>query len=133
MGYRIPNRMVFSIIDHVENLIDSQSFRSPLIVFSLNRNDLGTSRATKLVLWKNSNTRKSLHSSPSGVPVVSAVRAFFVHRSNADGTIDSFCRECLITVASSQWEVELDRAEKKHLCDPVRLEYVGGVLRPPQA
>jgi hypothetical protein len=56
----------------------------------------------------------------------------FVHRINADGSIDSFCRKCLITVASSQWEAELERAENKHGCDPLQLEYVSGILNPPQ-
>jgi hypothetical protein len=57
----------------------------------------------------------------------------FVHRSNADGTTDSFCRKCLITVASSPWEAELERAERKHQCDPIQLEYVQGILDRPQA
>ena len=56
----------------------------------------------------------------------------FVHRINKDGSIDSFCRKCLITVASSQWEAELERAESKHGCDPLQLEYVSGILNPPQ-
>jgi hypothetical protein len=56
----------------------------------------------------------------------------FVHRINADETIDSFCRKCLITVASSQWEAELERAEGRHECDPVQLEYVRGILGAPQ-
>jgi hypothetical protein len=55
----------------------------------------------------------------------------FVHRINADGSIDSFCRKCLITVASSPWEAELERAESKHGCDPLQLEYVAGILNPP--
>lgn len=64
---------------------------------------------------------------------MSVVFPLYVHRNNADGTMDSFCRKCMITVASSQWEVELDRAEKKHLCDPVQLEYVQRILNPPRA
>ena len=56
----------------------------------------------------------------------------FVHRINADGTIDSFCRKCLITVASSQWEAELGRAESNHGCDPLQLEYISGILNPPR-
>jgi hypothetical protein len=52
----------------------------------------------------------------------------FVHRANADGTIDSFCRKCFMTIASSQWEADLERAESSHQCDPIQLEYVHGVL-----
>jgi hypothetical protein len=52
----------------------------------------------------------------------------FVHRTNTDGTIDSFCRKCFMTIASSQWEAELERAESVHKCDPIQLEYVHGVL-----
>jgi hypothetical protein len=57
----------------------------------------------------------------------------FIHRINRDGNIDSFCRKCLITVASSQWEAELDSAETSHECDPIQLEYVQGVLNRPAA
>jgi hypothetical protein len=46
----------------------------------------------------------------------------FVHRETADGDFVSFCRECLATVATSQWEAVLDRAELAHICDPVELE-----------
>ena len=55
----------------------------------------------------------------------------FVHRTNTDGVIDSFCRKCLITVASSQWEAELERAEGTHHCDPIQLEYIQGALDRP--
>jgi hypothetical protein len=64
---------------------------------------------------------------------VSAPRPNFVHRHNVDGTTDSFCRKCFATVASSQWEVELDRAEQKHLCDPVQLEYMQRIFQALQA
>jgi hypothetical protein len=52
----------------------------------------------------------------------------FVHRDNTDGTIVSFCRECFITVASSQWEADLECAEQNHKCDPIQLEYLDGII-----
>jgi len=45
--------------------------------------------------------------------------------------IDSICRECLVTVASSMWETELERAENSHLCDPYRLEYLHQLANDP--
>ncbi len=52
----------------------------------------------------------------------------FVHRDNADGMIDSFCRKCFVTVASSQWEADLERAEINHKCDPILLERLAEIL-----
>jgi hypothetical protein len=56
----------------------------------------------------------------------------FVHRTNADGIIVSFCRKCLMTIASSHWEAELERAESNHVCDPAQLDYVRRFLHLPQ-
>ena len=56
--------------------------------------------------------------------VVSSLQSAFVHRDNSDGTIDSICRHCLSTIATSMWEKELECAEYSHLCDPYRLEYL---------
>lgn len=53
-----------------------------------------------------------------------ADKPLFVHRDNADGTIASFCRGCFMTVASSRWEAELERAENNHKCDPIQVKYV---------
>lgn len=47
----------------------------------------------------------------------------FTHRPNADGTTDSICNKCFITVVTALGEGELDRAEKRHVCDPALLEY----------
>jgi hypothetical protein len=52
----------------------------------------------------------------------------FVHRPKADGTIVSFCRKCFQTVASSQWEADLERGEKNHKCDPAQLEHLAVIL-----
>lgn len=42
----------------------------------------------------------------------------FAHRTNRDGTIDSICKECFVTVATAMWESELDQPEHAHVCDP---------------
>jgi hypothetical protein len=44
--------------------------------------------------------------------------AAFVHRANRDGTTDSICRNCFVTVCTSAWETDLARAERDHVCDP---------------
>jgi hypothetical protein len=46
----------------------------------------------------------------------------FVHRLNDDGTIDSICRECFLTVATASSGYELEREEQKHRCDSRLLE-----------
>jgi hypothetical protein len=61
--------------------------------------------------------------------VVFPAQSPFVHRINADGTIHSFCRKCLYTVASSHREAELRRAEDEHKCDPLRLEYLDALSK----
>jgi len=47
----------------------------------------------------------------------------FVRRLNEDGTIDSVCSDCYITVATAHRELELWRAECDHVCNPTLLEY----------
>jgi len=44
-------------------------------------------------------------------------------RRNLDGTIDSICRKCFVTVATARREAGLHRAERSHTCDPNVLEY----------
>lgn len=39
------------------------------------------------------------------------------------GRLVSFCNQCFQTVATSYWEVELDREENKHICDLREREY----------
>lgn len=46
----------------------------------------------------------------------------FVHRLNDDGTIDSICRHCFITIATTVSESVLEREERKHICDCWLLE-----------
>lgn len=42
----------------------------------------------------------------------------FLHRANRDGTTDSVCKYCYVTVCTSTWETELASAERDHTCDP---------------
>lgn len=46
----------------------------------------------------------------------------FLHRLNDDGTIDSICRECFLTVATAFSTAELESEERKHHCEPSLLE-----------
>jgi hypothetical protein len=46
----------------------------------------------------------------------------FIHRLNDDGTIDSICRDCFVTVANSISRTELEREEEKHVCDYLLIE-----------
>lgn len=45
----------------------------------------------------------------------------FPHRMNKNGTIDSVCPRCFVTVGCSTWEADLDRMEAAHVCEPSRL------------
>lgn len=42
----------------------------------------------------------------------------FLHRANRDGTTDSVCKYCFVTVCRSTWETDLAQAEHAHVCDP---------------
>ena len=46
----------------------------------------------------------------------------FLHRLNEDGTIDSICRDCFLTIATALSESDLEREERKHRCEPLLLE-----------
>jgi hypothetical protein len=41
----------------------------------------------------------------------------FLHRKNADGTFDSICSRCFVTVATRFRETDLSRPERDHVCD----------------
>ena len=43
----------------------------------------------------------------------------FAHRLNGNGTYDSICKNCFMTVANLRNEAELGPHERNHLCDPV--------------
>jgi hypothetical protein len=42
----------------------------------------------------------------------------FVRHVHRDGTTDSICKYCFVTVCTSTWETELEHAERDHVCDP---------------
>lgn len=50
-------------------------------------------------------------------------RMKFAHRANEDGTLDSICPRCFVTIANSTWEADLERVEMAHVCDPVWLSH----------
>ena len=53
------------------------------------------------------------------VTMVSEVK--FPHRHNSDGSYDSICTACSVTVASVRGEELLRAHELAHVCDPVNL------------
>jgi hypothetical protein len=42
----------------------------------------------------------------------------FAHRLIPDGTVDSICPRCFVTVASAANEADLVLKEQLHVCDP---------------
>jgi hypothetical protein len=44
----------------------------------------------------------------------------FPHRFNADGSYDSVCTLCHLTVARVKTEAELSQHEQSHTCKPLR-------------
>ena len=49
----------------------------------------------------------------------------YPRRHNRDGSHDSICPACLVTIASRQDEEELYPFEVAHVCDPLRLFSLG--------
>jgi len=47
----------------------------------------------------------------------------FPHRINRDGTIDSICSRCYVTIGTSTTEADLARLEAAHFCEPERFRY----------
>lgn len=45
----------------------------------------------------------------------------FPHRRNPDGTFDSICTQCFVTVATEGTEAELQSAERSHACQGLDL------------
>lgn len=43
----------------------------------------------------------------------------FAHRANSDGTTDTICTHCYVTVCTSTREADLAEAERRHICDPI--------------
>ena len=42
----------------------------------------------------------------------------FPHRRNKDGSFDSICLKCLLTIANARIEADLAKCEKYHDCIP---------------
>jgi len=49
-------------------------------------------------------------------------RPNFPHRLNADGSYNSICTLCRLTVATANPESELAHHEQNHKCRPIRLD-----------
>jgi hypothetical protein len=47
------------------------------------------------------------------------LKSSFPHRHNIDGTHDSICTSCFVTVATVVNETELSGHESAHVCDPM--------------
>jgi len=45
-----------------------------------------------------------------------ARKAYFPHRRNKDGTMDSICLDCYLTIATAETEDQLEVAEDAHIC-----------------
>ena len=43
---------------------------------------------------------------------------FFPHRRNRDGSFDSICLKSLLTIANARTEIELEKHDKNHVCNP---------------
>ncbi len=54
----------------------------------------------------------------------------FIRRATPQGTMDSLCAECLITVCTSPEEADIQRAEQDHVCDPRLLAYWATLSKP---
>jgi hypothetical protein len=52
----------------------------------------------------------------------------FAHRTNADGTTDSICKTCFVTVGTAEESAALLELERVHICDPWKLEVIKIVL-----
>lgn len=50
----------------------------------------------------------------------------FIHRINEDGSIDSICRDCFVTIATARSRTALELEERKHACEPMILERYAG-------
>jgi hypothetical protein len=46
----------------------------------------------------------------------------FYHRLNSDGTVDTICARCFITIAHKEREDDLEPWERAHDCDPEVLQ-----------
>ncbi|WP_109489051.1 hypothetical protein [Occallatibacter savannae] len=50
----------------------------------------------------------------------------FIHRINEDGSIDSICRDCFVTIATGRSRLELAPQEQQHTCEPMTIQRYEG-------
>jgi len=50
----------------------------------------------------------------------------FIHRINEDGSIDSICRDCFVTIATGRSRADLESQERLHACEPMLLDRYAG-------
>ena len=53
-----------------------------------------------------------------GRKMVLTLPPFFPHRRNRDGSFDSICLKCLLTIANARTEADLAKHDKYHVCNP---------------
>jgi hypothetical protein len=58
----------------------------------------------------------------SARPPILRIRPAFPHRKNFNGSFDSICRKCLVTIATSLNETDLLEAEAAHVCSGLDLK-----------
>lgn len=51
-------------------------------------------------------------------------KPMFIHKTNEDGSLHSYCSRCFATVTDSSSAPKVEAAEKEHKCDPRLLEMV---------
>jgi hypothetical protein len=54
----------------------------------------------------------------------SAIKITFPHRHNEDGTFDSICPICFVTVATDESETKLRLYELAHVCNPLQVTWI---------
>ena len=47
----------------------------------------------------------------------SRLAVFYPHRRNSDGSFDSICLNCFVTLANARTEPELLEYDKRHICE----------------
>lgn len=50
----------------------------------------------------------------------------FIHRINEDGSIDSICRDCFVTIATGRSRSDLELQERQHACEPMTIQRYEG-------
>jgi hypothetical protein len=53
----------------------------------------------------------------------------FSHQVDTNGNFDSVCPDCLMTISTQQFEIDLGSPERNHICDPVLLNLLWGKKR----